>query len=47
MIPLGLGALGLVTRDDRRGFWDRRANTDVVPDDDLTQPFLSEREISV
>jgi uncharacterized RDD family membrane protein YckC len=47
MIPLGLGALGLVTRDDRRGFWDRRANTDVVPDDDLTQPFLSEHESSV
>ena len=47
LIPLGLGALGLLTRDDRRGYWDRRANTDVVPDDDLTQPFLSGAQGSV
>ena len=31
LIPFGLGLLGLLTRDDRRGFWDRRAGTDVVP----------------
>jgi uncharacterized RDD family membrane protein YckC len=30
LIPLGLGFLGLVTRDDRRGWHDRRADTDVV-----------------
>ncbi len=29
-LPLGLGFLGIVTRDDRRGFHDRRAGTDVV-----------------
>ena len=27
LIPFGLGLLGLLTRDDRRGFWDRRAGT--------------------
>jgi uncharacterized RDD family membrane protein YckC len=32
-IPLGLGFLGVITRDDRRGFHDRRAGTDVVPVD--------------
>jgi uncharacterized RDD family membrane protein YckC len=30
LLPLGLGFLGLVTRDDRRGWHDRRADTDVV-----------------
>ena len=27
LIPFGLGLLGLLTRDDRRGLWDRRAGT--------------------
>ncbi len=40
LIPFGLGALGLVTRDDRRGFWDRRAGTDVIPADPLA-PYAS------
>ena len=26
LIPFGLGLLGLLTRDDRRGLWDRRAD---------------------
>jgi len=30
LIPLGLGYLGVLTRDDRRGWHDRRAGTDVV-----------------
>ena len=29
-IPFGLGFLGVVTRDDQRGFHDRHADTDVV-----------------
>ena len=29
-IPLGLGFLGILTRDDRRGWPDRRAGTDVI-----------------
>jgi uncharacterized RDD family membrane protein YckC len=33
LIPLGLGFLGVITRDDRRGFHDRRAGTDVIPVD--------------
>jgi uncharacterized RDD family membrane protein YckC len=35
LIPFGLGFLGIVTRDDRRGFPDRHARTDVVPVDPL------------
>jgi uncharacterized RDD family membrane protein YckC len=30
LIPLGLGFLGILTRDDRRGYHDRRADTDMV-----------------
>ncbi len=30
IIPFGLGLLGIVTRDNQRGFQDRRADTDVV-----------------
>jgi uncharacterized RDD family membrane protein YckC len=30
LIPFGLGFLGVVTRDDQRGFHDRHADTDVV-----------------
>jgi uncharacterized RDD family membrane protein YckC len=40
VLPLGLGLLGLLTRDDRRGLWDRRAGTDVVAEDPLN-PFAS------
>lgn len=29
-IPFGLGFIGVITRDDRRGFHDRRAGTNVV-----------------
>jgi uncharacterized RDD family membrane protein YckC len=39
-IPLGLGFLGVITRDDRRGFHDRRAGTDVIPVDP-TAPWSS------
>jgi uncharacterized RDD family membrane protein YckC len=35
LIPLGLGLLSLLTRDDRRGLWDRRAGSDVIVDDRL------------
>ena len=38
LIPFGLGLLGLLTRDDRRGLWDRRAGTDVIIDDRLAAP---------
>jgi uncharacterized RDD family membrane protein YckC len=30
LIPLGLGFAGILTRDDRRGYHDRRADTDMV-----------------
>ena len=40
LIPFGLGLLGVLTRDDRRGCWDRRAGTDVVPADPLA-PYSS------
>ena len=36
LIPFGLGLLGVLTRDDRRGFWDRHAGTDVIPVDPLS-----------
>jgi uncharacterized RDD family membrane protein YckC len=39
LIPLGLGFLGVVTRDDRRGWHDRRADTDVVRAD-AAAPWL-------
>ncbi len=40
LIPFGLGLLSVLTHDDRRGFWDRRAGTDVIPDD-LLDPLTS------
>jgi hypothetical protein len=40
VLPLGLGLLGLLTHDDRRGLWDRRAGTDVIAEDPLN-PFTS------
>ena len=41
LIPFGLGLLGLLTRDDRRGLWDRRAGSDVIVDDRLAAYALS------
>jgi uncharacterized RDD family membrane protein YckC len=38
-IPLGLGFLGVVTRDDRRGFHDRHADTTVVRVDPVAAPW--------
>ncbi|HXV53918.1 MAG TPA: RDD family protein [Solirubrobacterales bacterium] len=40
LIPFGLGLLGVLSHDDRRGWWDRRAGTDVVPADPLA-PYSS------
>ena len=37
LIPAGLGLLGIVTRDNQRGFQDRRADTDVVRVDPATR----------
>ena len=37
-IPFGLGFLGVITRDDQRGFHDRRADTDVVRVDPVAAP---------
>ena len=41
LIPFGLGLLGMLTRDDRRGFQDRRAGTDVIPVDPPSPPGRS------
>ncbi|HEY8002002.1 MAG TPA: RDD family protein [Solirubrobacterales bacterium] len=38
-IPFGLGYLGVVTRDDQRGFHDRHADTDVVRVDPVAAPW--------
>jgi uncharacterized RDD family membrane protein YckC len=38
-IPFGLGFLGIVTRDDQRGFQDRHADTDVVRVDPVAAPW--------
>ncbi len=38
-IPFGLGFAGVITRDDRRGFHDRRAGTDVVRVDPTPAPY--------
>jgi uncharacterized RDD family membrane protein YckC len=38
-IPLGLGFIGVLTRDDRRGWHDRHAGTDVVVVDPETAPW--------
>jgi hypothetical protein len=38
-IPLGLGFVGVLTRDDRRGWHDRRAGTDVVVVDPELAPW--------
>ncbi len=43
LIPFGLGLLGVLTRDDRRGFPDRRAGTDVIPVDPAA-PWSSAEE---
>ena len=45
LIPFGLGLLGVLTHDDRRGFWDRRAGTDVVPAH-LLSPLVSPAPVS-
>ena len=42
-IPLGLGFIGVLTRDDRRGWADRRAGTDVVVVDPATAPWTQGR----
>lgn len=39
LIPLGLGFLGVITRDDRRGYHDRRAGTVVVRVDPIAAPW--------
>jgi hypothetical protein len=39
IIPFGLGFLGVVTRDDQRGFHDRHADTDVVRVDPTAAPW--------
>jgi uncharacterized RDD family membrane protein YckC len=39
LIPFGLGLLGVVTRDDQRGFHDRHADTDVVRVDPVAAPW--------
>lgn len=39
LIPFGLGLLGIVTRDDQRGFHDRHADTDVVRVDPVAAPW--------
>jgi uncharacterized RDD family membrane protein YckC len=39
LIPFGLGFLGVITRDDRRGFADRHAGTDVVRVDPTVAPW--------
>ena len=39
VIPFGLGLLGILTRDDRRGYHDRRAGTDVIPVEEAVAPW--------
>lgn len=39
LIPFGLGYVGVLTRDDRRGWHDRRAGTDVVVVDQAAAPW--------
>ncbi len=39
VIPFGLGLLGIVTRDNQRGFQDRHADTDVVRVDPVAAPW--------
>ncbi len=39
VIPFGLGLLGIVTRDNQRGFQDRHADTDVVRVDRAAAPW--------
>lgn len=41
LIPFGLGFIGVLTRDDRRGWHDRRAGTDVVVVDPETAPWAA------
>jgi uncharacterized RDD family membrane protein YckC len=40
-IPFGLGFLGVIARDDHRGFQDRHADTDVVRVDQVAAPWSS------
>jgi uncharacterized RDD family membrane protein YckC len=42
LIPLGLGFVGVLTRDDRRGWHDRRAGTDVVLVDPGPAPWTED-----
>jgi uncharacterized RDD family membrane protein YckC len=39
VVPAGLGLFGIVTRDDRRGWHDRRAGTEVVRVDPPAAPY--------
>jgi uncharacterized RDD family membrane protein YckC len=39
LLSLGLGFLGVITRDDRRGYQDRRADTTVVRIDPVAAPW--------
>ncbi len=39
LIPFGLGFLGVITRDDQRGFHDRHADTDVVRVEPAAAPW--------
>jgi uncharacterized RDD family membrane protein YckC len=43
-IPLGLGFIGVLTRDDRRGWQDRHAGTDVVVVDPELAPWTKGAE---
>jgi uncharacterized RDD family membrane protein YckC len=39
LIPFGLGFIGVLTRDDQRGFHDRHADTDVVRVEQAAAPY--------
>jgi uncharacterized RDD family membrane protein YckC len=44
LIPFGLGFLGVITRDDQRGFHDRHADTDVVRVEPAAAPWSQAAE---
>jgi uncharacterized RDD family membrane protein YckC len=44
LLALGLPFLGIITRDDRRGYHDRRAGTVVVRVDPIVAPWSQPRE---
>ncbi len=44
LLTLGLGFLGMITRDDRRGYQDRRADTTVVRVDPIAAPWAKRSE---